>query len=351
MVTILVIGLMVSLAQVGYSAPTGTAFTYQGRLIDTNDTADGLYDLQFRLFSDPILDGSQVGPTVEVNDIDIIDGYFMTELDFGSSVFNGDARWLDIGVRPGDSNDVHTILNPRQQVTPTPYAIHANTANSSVNGVTGSGTTNRLAKFTGTKVVGDSAIYESGGKVGIGTSSPGAKLEINQNSWVDILKVGLLTSTNRLILSSGATWASISGSITNRNDIVIQHSNGNVGIGTTSPSEKLDVAGNIDVSSNQIKNYYGFPRPNYDSGWVSIDSPEIITLTHGLGGSVDNYVVDMQFKGILGTHCGGYGGDEGMSGLSEGAIYRDLGTNTIRIQRYSNDHNVDQFRIRIWVYN
>ena len=52
------------------------------------------------------------------------------ELDFGSDVFDGDARWLEIGVRPGDQNDpnIYTILSPRQKITPTPYAIYAQTA-------------------------------------------------------------------------------------------------------------------------------------------------------------------------------------------------------------------------------
>ncbi|MHC4475122.1 MAG: autotransporter outer membrane beta-barrel domain-containing protein, partial [Planctomycetota bacterium] len=44
---------------------------------------------------------------------------------FGSSVFDGNAVWLEIGVRPGDMNDpnVYTTLSPRQEVTPVPYAL------------------------------------------------------------------------------------------------------------------------------------------------------------------------------------------------------------------------------------
>jgi len=37
---------------IGMAAPMPTAFTYQGRLIDANYPADGLYDLQFSLFDD-----------------------------------------------------------------------------------------------------------------------------------------------------------------------------------------------------------------------------------------------------------------------------------------------------------
>ena len=47
--------------------------------------------------------------------------------------------------------------------------------------VTGSGTTNTVPVFTGTSTVGNSPISVSGGNVGIGTTNPGAKLEVNGN--------------------------------------------------------------------------------------------------------------------------------------------------------------------------
>lgn len=46
-------------------------------------------------------------------------------------------------------------------------------------GGVGPGTTNQLAKFTGANTIGDSAIYENGGNVGIGNSAPAAKVVIN----------------------------------------------------------------------------------------------------------------------------------------------------------------------------
>jgi len=80
----------------------GTAFTYQGRLIDANSPADSLYDFQLKLFDDPdIVLGNRVGSTIDVNELDVINGCFTVELDFGSNVFDGDARRLQMGVRPG----------------------------------------------------------------------------------------------------------------------------------------------------------------------------------------------------------------------------------------------------------
>lgn len=94
--------------------------------MDNSTAADSQYDFEFKLFDDPCT-GTQQGNTIEVNDLDVIDGYFTAELDFGSSVFNGDARWLEISVRFGasiDGNDFATLI-PRQQITPTPYAAYA----------------------------------------------------------------------------------------------------------------------------------------------------------------------------------------------------------------------------------
>ncbi len=123
----LALGLMVCLAETaGAAEPMGTAFTYQGHLYDNNDIANGLYDFQFKLY-DANNGSNQLGNDVNVPDVDVIDGYFTVELDFGSSVFEGNAVWLEIGVRPGEQNDPNTYktLSPRQQITPTPEAIHA----------------------------------------------------------------------------------------------------------------------------------------------------------------------------------------------------------------------------------
>lgn len=98
----------------------GTAFTYQGRLVDGGALANGDYDFQFTLY-DALTDGNQVGSAV-VQTITVTEGYFTTQLDFGA-VFNGDARYLAIEVRSAGSVDPYTLLVPRQALTPSPYAL------------------------------------------------------------------------------------------------------------------------------------------------------------------------------------------------------------------------------------
>lgn len=122
-ILVLTFGLIFCLAQFSEAAPMGTAFTYQGRLIDNNIAADGEYDFQFRLF-DGDTGGNQVGGDVSIGDVNVIDGYFTVELDFGS-VFTTEARWLEIGVREGSSSGNFTTLSPRQKITAVPYAIKA----------------------------------------------------------------------------------------------------------------------------------------------------------------------------------------------------------------------------------
>ena len=102
------------------AAAMGTGFTYQGRLVDGGIPANGNYDFEFKLY-DALTSGTQLGGTVDQT-IAITDGYFTTQLDFGQ-VFNGDARYLEIGVRPGGTSSAYTVLFPRQALTPVPYAL------------------------------------------------------------------------------------------------------------------------------------------------------------------------------------------------------------------------------------
>jgi hypothetical protein len=106
------------------SAPLSTSFTYQGRLTDGGNPANGSYDFRFILY-DAEISGSQVGSTVNKDDVTVTDGLFTVKLSFGGGVFTGDERWLEIFVRPGASTGPYITLTPRQALTATPYAVYA----------------------------------------------------------------------------------------------------------------------------------------------------------------------------------------------------------------------------------
>ncbi|MBN1889245.1 MAG: hypothetical protein JW850_14725 [Thermoflexales bacterium] len=113
----------------GPTAPLDTGFTYQGRLTDGGSPASGTYDFEFSLY-DAASDGSQVGSTVTQDDVAVSNGTFIVQLDFGSSAFDGSARWMVVSVRDGSSTGAYTLLTPRQALTAAPYALYAPSAGS-----------------------------------------------------------------------------------------------------------------------------------------------------------------------------------------------------------------------------
>ena len=104
----------------------GTAFTYQGQLQNNGSPANGLYDFVFSLSNAPS-GGSQIGSAITNTSVPVTNGLFTTTIDFGS-VFTGNASWLAIRVRTNGAASF-VGLNPPQQLTPTPNAIYAESAN------------------------------------------------------------------------------------------------------------------------------------------------------------------------------------------------------------------------------
>jgi hypothetical protein len=110
----------------GTASAQTTAFTYQGRLTDAGSPATGQYDLEFRVFDAAVL-GTQLA-VLQLDNVQVTGGVFTSRLDYGGitpTLFNGAARYMEIGVRPGASSGAYTTLTPRQEVTSTPYAIQA----------------------------------------------------------------------------------------------------------------------------------------------------------------------------------------------------------------------------------
>ncbi|HXA44573.1 MAG TPA: hypothetical protein VNZ25_03630 [Candidatus Angelobacter sp.] len=105
----------------------GTAFTYQGRLYDGANPANGKYDLRFNVYS-LVSGGSLLAGPVTNSPVVVSNGLFTTAIDFGADVFNGQTCWLDIAARSNGTAVTFTGLTPRQPINPTPYAIYAETA-------------------------------------------------------------------------------------------------------------------------------------------------------------------------------------------------------------------------------
>lgn len=150
-----------------------------------------------------------------------------------------------------------------------------------------SGTTNYVSKFTGSTSLGNSQIFDNGTNVGIGTTSPTSKLDIaGSGDVIGTIRtnnsngVALFTTINDLGNTTEiGTWGSTRsaygviqpnngyiysgvdfsiGSLTNikfgtgasNSERMRIDSSGNVGIGTTSPSGKLDVQ--LDTTGDHL---------------------------------------------------------------------------------------------------
>ena len=102
------------------NVPLTGAFAYTGRL----GVANGTYDLQFKLY-DAATAGALVTPAIVKENVAVRTQSYLVELAFAPKAFQGSARWLEAGWRPGTSTGAFTPLAPRELMTGTPYALYA----------------------------------------------------------------------------------------------------------------------------------------------------------------------------------------------------------------------------------
>ena len=111
------------------AAPLGTAFTYQGRLTDGANVASGNYDLRFTIY-DAVTNGVREAATTNAG-VMVANGLFTTLIDFGRGPNDASAVWLEVAARTNGAG-AFTQLNPRQPLTPAPFAFYALMASNAV---------------------------------------------------------------------------------------------------------------------------------------------------------------------------------------------------------------------------
>jgi len=177
----------------------GTAFTYQGRLNNGGGAANGSYDLTFTLFATNSTGVAIAGPVTNTA-VAVTNGLFTTLVDFGSGAFIGTSNWLAIAVSTNAANSF-TTLAPRQQVTPTPYALYSATAN--------------LANYAASATTANTA--SSAGSVpanGIGAGTANINISGNAATATTAATAGLAATATTASSATSATTAVTAGSAT-----------------------------------------------------------------------------------------------------------------------------------------
>lgn len=355
-----VLFLLTLLSLSGFAHAQGTAFHYQGRLVENGVPATGLYDFIFISY-DAEVEGNALGAPVALDAVAVSDGAFTATLDFGAGVFTGPTRWMEISVRVS-GGDAHVPLAPRQALLPTPYAIFAASAASAASAETvpvGSVTADRLSAgleptpgqflsySDGSLIWADpgvavgniwsrngSSAYYNLGNVGIGTSTPAHRLSlIGGPSWTANGWLGSVELPNGSALAWQANaagqrfgmghantgfylfrTASNPGTTTSPAlyDFVVNDV-GSVGIGVNAPTAgyRLEVAGStiLRPSNGSIQ----FGSPNAELG---------LSMTPNAGNRADLRFDGTTFKLLAGT---GVGPPSSVNGITINAASGNVG--------------------------
>lgn len=156
-----------ALTSVGVAqVPLASKWTYQGKLDLTGSPLNNSADFEVSLWDSATL-GTQVGSTLSIDNITVVAGLFTLQLDFGTDVFDGQARWLEIAVRSPTGSGAFTTLSPRQPVTTAPYALQTR-----------------------------GIFVDANNHVGIGTTSPTNQLEVVGNTSPDNAILGHTTGSS-----------------------------------------------------------------------------------------------------------------------------------------------------------
>lgn len=131
---------LIALAAATANAQVGTAFNYQGQLLNAGQPVDGLIDVRFTLFDD-MTGGSPLASTVTVSDVEAAKGLFAANVDFGVDPYTSDrAMFLQIEVSSPAGSGMFVPLSTRQPFKAAPFSLATRGINVSSQNQVGIGT-------------------------------------------------------------------------------------------------------------------------------------------------------------------------------------------------------------------
>lgn len=189
------LALCVLMTSSALAGPVSTAFTYQGQLTFNGSPASGNFDFKFDLYD--AASGGVALDSISQPALPVSSGLINTTLDYSSVLFNGQALWILVSVRPAGSG-TYTALSPRQSINVTPYALFA------LGGNGGGGLT--LPYSSGTNTSGTAfAVSNSGSGRGVfGSGSTGNAVEGNSGSGSGVK--GVTAGTSGWVGPAAGVW-------------------------------------------------------------------------------------------------------------------------------------------------
>lgn len=172
---LLTIGCLLGLVaqdRLGNDPDLDTSFTYQGQVRDAGAPITDSGDVILSLWN-AAADGTMVGPSQPFDNVNLVEGRFAVEPDFGANAFNGSKRWIELAFRSPSGVGEFITLAPRQAVNAAPYALYALNGRIGPEGPQGQPGDDRwtLDADSGT-------ISYLDGSVGIGTDTPVGVFEV-----------------------------------------------------------------------------------------------------------------------------------------------------------------------------